>query len=50
MKIHKDPMSTYPIVSCYGSFIKGFSIWLNFKMKSLVKFVPTNVQDSYQVL
>jgi hypothetical protein len=50
MKIHKDPMSTYPIVSCYGSFIKGFSIWLNFKMKSLIKFVPTNVQDSYQVL
>jgi predicted DNA-binding protein YlxM (UPF0122 family) len=50
MKIHKNPMGTHPIVSCCDSFIEGFSIWLDFKMKSLIKFVPTYVQDSYQVL
>jgi hypothetical protein len=50
MKIHKNPMGTRPIVSCCGSFIESFSIWLDFKMKSLIKFVPTYVQDSYQVL
>ena len=50
MKIHKNPMGTRPIVSCGGSFIEGFLIWLDFKMKSLIKFVPTYVQDSYQVL
>ncbi len=51
MKIHKDPMSTHTIIcSCCGSFIKGFAIWLNFKMISLFKFVPTYVQNSYQVL
>jgi hypothetical protein len=50
MKIHKNPMGTRPIVSCCGSFTEGFSIWLDFKMKSLIKFVPTYVQDSYQVL
>jgi hypothetical protein len=50
MKIHKNPMGTCPIVSCCGSFIEGFLIWLDFKMKSLIEFVPTFVQDSYQVL
>jgi hypothetical protein len=50
MKIDKNPMGTRPIVSCCGSFVEGFSIWLDFKMKSLIKFVPTYVQDSYQVL
>jgi hypothetical protein len=40
MKIHKNPMGTCPIDSCCGSFIEGFSIWLDFKMKSLVRFVP----------
>ena len=48
MKIHKNPMGTRPIVSCCGSFIEGFLTWLDFKMKSLIKFVPTYVQDSYQ--
>jgi hypothetical protein len=50
MKIHKDPMSTYPIVLCCGSFIEGFSKLLDNKTKSLIKVMPTYIKGSYQVL
>ena len=49
IKVHKNNKSR-PVVSCCGSFIEGFSTWLDYKMKPLRKLVPTDLRDSYQVL
>lgn len=49
-KVHKQPTSTRPIVSCIGSVLNVYSKWLDYKMKLLVTNVPTYLKDSNQAL
>jgi len=46
LKVHKGPLASRPIVSCVGSLLNIFSKWLDYKMKALVKHVPTFLRDS----
>jgi len=46
LKVHKGPLASRPIVSCVGSLLNIFSTWLDYKMKALVKHVPTFLRDS----
>jgi hypothetical protein len=49
-KIHKNPMSLRPVVSCVNSFSSVFSNWLDFRMKELLRFIPSYIKDSKDLL
>ena len=39
-KIHKNPCTAHPVVSCINSFNAIFSTWLDFQMKCFLPFIP----------
>jgi len=49
-KVHKNPISFRPVVSSSSSFLSIFSVWLDFKMKSLLPFVQSYVKNSMTVI
>ena len=49
-KVHKNPVSYRPVVSCINNFNAVFSKWLDFKMKSLLSCIPTYLKDSNALL
>jgi hypothetical protein len=49
-KVQKEPVKFRPVVSCIKSFNAIFSTWLDFKMKSLLKCIPTYLKDSNDLL
>jgi hypothetical protein len=49
-KVHKTPISFRPIVSSSSSFLSIFSVWLDFKMKSLLPFVQSYIKNSTTVI
>jgi hypothetical protein len=49
-KVHKVPMSLRPVVSTSSSFLSVFSVWLDFKMKELLPFVQSYIQNSSKVV
>ena len=50
IKVHKKPIKTRPIVSCVNSYLNVFSKWLDYRFKQLIKYSPTYLKDSFQVL
>lgn len=50
LKVHKNPWSTRPVVSCIGSFVEIFSKWLDYQLNKLLPLSPTYLRDSNQVL
>ena len=49
-KIHKNPITLRPVVSCINSFTSIFSNWLDYKMKDLLFLIPSYIKDSKQLL
>jgi hypothetical protein len=49
-KVHKQPISLRPVVSTSGSLLAIFSTWIDFKMKELLPFVQSYVQNSISVI
>jgi len=49
-KVHKNPMTLRPVVSCINSFTSIFSNWLDYKMKDLLFLIPSYIKDSKQLL
>jgi hypothetical protein len=49
-KLQKQPVKFRPVVSCINSFNAIFSTWLDFKMKSLLKCIPTYLKDSNDLI
>jgi hypothetical protein len=50
LKVHKQPWSTRPVVSCVGSFAEVFSKWLHIQLQKLLPLSQTYLRDSNQVL
>lgn len=50
IKVHKRPWKTRPIISCINSYLNVFSKWLDYRFKELIKYSPTYVKDSFQIL
>ena len=44
-KVHKQPISLRPVVSTSGSLLAIFSTWIDFKMKELIPFIQSYVQN-----
>jgi len=49
-KVHKSPVTLRPVVSTSGSLLAVFSTWLDFKMKTLLPFVQSHIQNSFTVV
>jgi hypothetical protein len=49
-KVHKNPISLRPVVSCINSFASVFSTWLDFKMKDLLPYVRSYTKNSFSIL
>jgi len=49
-KIHKNPYTTHPVVSCINSFNAIFSTWLDFQMKCLLPFIPSYLKNSSMLI
>jgi hypothetical protein len=49
-KIHKQPMTLWPVVSCSGSFLSIFSVWLDYKMKLLLPLVQSFIKNSNSLI
>ncbi len=49
-KIHKQPMTLRPVVSCSGSFLSIFSVWLDYKMKLLLPLVQSFIKNSNSLI
>ena len=50
LKVHKQPWSTRPVVSCVASFAEVFSKWLHIQLQKLLPLSQTYLRDSNQVL
>jgi len=49
-KVHKNPTTLRPVVSCINSYLSIFSNWLDFKMKDLLFLIPSYIKDSRHLL
>jgi hypothetical protein len=49
-KDHKTPMSLRPVVSGSSSLLSIFSVWLDYKMKILVPYVQSHIQNSTTII
>jgi hypothetical protein len=49
-KVHKNPLTFRPVVSCVNSFSSIFSNWLDYKMKDLLFLIPSYIKDSKHLL
>jgi hypothetical protein len=49
-KVHKMPVSLRPVVSKTNSLLAVFSIWLDYKMKSLLPLVRSYIKNSIKVI
>jgi hypothetical protein len=49
-KVHKNPISLRPVVSCINSFSSVFSTWLDFKMKDLLPHIRSYTKNSFSIL
>jgi hypothetical protein len=49
-KIHKHPMTLWPVVSTSGSFLAIFSVWLDYKMKELLPLVQSHIKNSTSLI
>jgi hypothetical protein len=50
MKVHKTPTKTRPIVSTSGSYLGYVSKWLDSHLQKVIKFCPSHLKDSAQLL
>jgi hypothetical protein len=49
-KVHKTPMSLRPVVSTTNSLLATFSIWLDYKMKTILPLIQSFLKDSYTLI
>jgi hypothetical protein len=49
-KVHKMPASLWPVVSPTNSLLAVFSIWLDYKMKSLLPLIKSYIKNSVEVI
>jgi hypothetical protein len=49
-EVHKTPMSLRPVVSSSSHFLSIFSVWLDYKMKTLMPYVQSYIQNSATVI
>jgi hypothetical protein len=49
-KVHKNPIKLRLVVSCINSFPSIFSTWLDFKMKELLRFIPSYINNSTELI
>jgi hypothetical protein len=47
-KVHKNPSTFHPVVSCINSFSSIFSHWLDFKMKELLFLFPSYLKTPHK--
>ena len=46
IKIHKDPWTIRPVVSCCGSLLARVSTWVDFHLQRLRHLIPSYIKDS----
>lgn len=50
MKVHKNPWKTRPIVSCSGSLLQPLGQWIDRKLQSIVKKLPSFIKNSSDLI
>jgi hypothetical protein len=48
-KIHKNPWKLPPVISKCGTILECMSKWLDFKLQTLVEFMPAVIEDSQMI-
>jgi hypothetical protein len=49
MKVHKSPLKTRPIVSCFGSLLYGIGVWVDDKLQNIACRQKTYFKSSYDL-
>jgi hypothetical protein len=49
-KVHKSPLSLWPVVSSSSGLLTIFSTWLDFRMKELLPLIRSYTKNSFEII